>query len=200
MTIGPFTVKNRNVVKIIEEVMACFQFEDGISCQYDPLGIIQDKREKLKRGVYEHTGTERMNKLENKLVFSDGDESESEDIEIAKGLALVSLHEKGKMPLGQEKASPASKKKKVKRVKVLKQPPFSILEHSSPNIMMVKGEVTSTQSIIDHYSELNDQTKTNDQEQLRSTASPQLISALDREKQMLKVAIIQPSKAKNNSK
>ena len=65
---------------------------------------------------------------------------------------------------------------------------------------MVKGEVTTTQSIIDHYSEPNDQTKTNDQDKLKSTAAPQLISALDKEKQMLKVAIIQPSKAKNVSK
>ena len=34
---------------------------------------------------------------------------------------------------------------------------------------------------------------------MKSTAAPRLISALDREKQMLKVAIIQPSKAKNTS-
>ena len=67
------------------------------------------------------------------------------------------VHEKGKRPLGHEKTSPTSKKKRVKRVKVLKEPHFHILEHSSPNIMMVKGEVTTTQPIIDHYSELNDQ-------------------------------------------
>ena len=98
--------------------MAFFQFEEDISCQYDPLGVIQDKRKKMKRGVYEHTCTERMNKLENKLVFSNGDESDSADTEIAKGLALVSVHEKGKRPLGQGKKSPASEKKKIKRVKV----------------------------------------------------------------------------------
>ena len=40
VTVGPFTVKNRNVVKIIEEIMVRFQFEEDISCQYDPLGII----------------------------------------------------------------------------------------------------------------------------------------------------------------
>lgn len=74
MTVGPFTIKNRNDVKIIEEIMVCFQFEEDMSCQYDPLRIIQEKRKKLRWGVYEHTGTEWMNKLENKLVFSDGDE------------------------------------------------------------------------------------------------------------------------------
>lgn len=131
-----------------------------------------------------------MNKLANKLVFSDGDESDSEDTEIAKGLAFVSVQEKGKRPLGQEKTSPGSEKKRVKRFKVLKEPPFQILELSSPNIMIVKGKVTTTQSIIDHYSKLNDQTKTNDQDKLKSTVAPQLISALDKEKQMFKVAII----------
>jgi hypothetical protein len=40
VTIGPFTVKNRNVVKIIEEIIVFFQFEEDIACQYDPLGII----------------------------------------------------------------------------------------------------------------------------------------------------------------
>ena len=100
MTIGPFTVKNKNDVKIIEEIMACFQFEEDISCQYDPLGIIQEKRKKLKWGVYEHKGTEEMNKLANKLVFIDGHEWDSEDTEIAKGLALVTVQEKGKRPLG----------------------------------------------------------------------------------------------------
>ena len=163
-------------------MMACFKFEEDISCQYDPLGIIQDKRINLKRGVYEHIGTERMDKFANKLVFSDGDESNSEDTEIAKGLALVSSQEKGKNILGQEKTSPTSKKKKVKMVKVLKEPPFQILEHSSIKKMIVKGEVTSTQSIIDHYLELNDQTKTNDWDKLKSTIAPQLISSLDKEK------------------
>ena len=55
---------------MIEEIMVCFQFEEDIPCQYDPLGIIQEKRKKLKRGVYEHKGTEEMSKLENQLTFS----------------------------------------------------------------------------------------------------------------------------------
>ena len=62
--------------------------------------------------------------------------------------------------------------------------------------MIIKGEVTTTQSIIDHYSELNIQTKTNDQNKLKSFVAPQLISALNKEKQMLRVAVIQPSNAK----
>ena len=57
VTVGPFTFKNSNVVKIIEEIMVFFQFEEDIACQYDPLGIIQEKRRKLKLGAYEHIGT-----------------------------------------------------------------------------------------------------------------------------------------------
>ena len=140
-----------------------------------------------------------MNKSENKLSFSDGDESDSKDTKIEKSLALVSVHEKGKRPLGHEKTSPSLEKKKVKKVKMSKEPPFHILEHSSLNIMMVKGEVATRQSIIDHYSELNDQIKLNDQDKLKSIDAPQLISALDKENQMLKVDIIQPLKAKGTS-
>ena len=32
MTIGPFTVKNKNVAKLIEDIMVCFQFEEYIPC------------------------------------------------------------------------------------------------------------------------------------------------------------------------
>ena len=41
MTVGPFTVKNKNDAKLIEDIMACFKFKEDIRCQYDPLGIIQ---------------------------------------------------------------------------------------------------------------------------------------------------------------
>ena len=182
MTVGPFTLKNKKVVKLIGEIMICFQFEEDIFCQYDPLGIIQEKRKKLKRGVYEHKGTKEMSKLTNKLAFSDGDESDFEDTEISKILALVTVQEKGKMPLDQEGISPASEKKRVKRIKVSKQLAFQVQEHSSPNIMIIKGEVTTIQSIIDHYLELNIQTKTNDQGKLNSYVAPHLVSSLDKEK------------------
>ena len=62
--------------------------------------------------------------------------------------------------------------------------------------MIIKGEVTTTQSIIDHYSDLNTQ-KIDNQSKLKISSTPKLINALDKEKQMLKVAVIQPSKAKD---
>ena len=48
MTVGPYTIKNKNVSKLIEDIMVSFQFEEYIPCQYDPLGITQEKRKKLK--------------------------------------------------------------------------------------------------------------------------------------------------------
>ena len=66
-----------------------------------------------------------MSKLANKLTFLDGDESDSEDTQIAKSLALVSAHKKGKSPSGSEKTSPASEKKKVKRVNCQRNLPFT---------------------------------------------------------------------------
>ena len=113
-----------------------------------------------------------MSKLENKLTFSDEGKSDSEDTEITKSLALVIVQEKGKRPLDQEGTSPTSEKKKAKRIKLSKEPAFQVLKHSSPNIMIIKGEVTTTQYIIDHYSEINIQTKTNDQGKLKSSAAP----------------------------
>ena len=78
-------------------------------------------RKKLKRGVYEHKGTEEMSKLENELTFSDEGELDSEDIEIIKSLDLVTVQEKGKRHLEQQGILPTTKKKKIKKLKLSKE-------------------------------------------------------------------------------
>ena len=65
-----------------------------------------------------------MSKLANKLTFSDEGELDSEDNETTKSLALVTVKEKDKRPLDQEGTSPTSEKKKVKRIKLSKDPSF----------------------------------------------------------------------------
>lgn len=60
-------------------MLTCFSFEKDVSCQYDPTGVIHEKRRKLKRGTYEHKGTSEMEKLANKFVYSD----EEKDLEEA---------------------------------------------------------------------------------------------------------------------
>ena len=40
ITIGPFIVKNRAAIELIDDIMACFGFALDFSCQYDPFHII----------------------------------------------------------------------------------------------------------------------------------------------------------------
>ena len=74
ITIVPFTVKNKTSTQLI---LACFGFEEDVSCQYDPIKIIQEKRKELKRGKYDHKGTSEMEKLANKFTYLD-EEKDSE--------------------------------------------------------------------------------------------------------------------------
>lgn len=57
ITVGPFTVKNRASIELIDDIMACFGFSLDLSCQYDPLHIISKKIKIQKRGNCEHQGT-----------------------------------------------------------------------------------------------------------------------------------------------
>ena len=62
--------------------------------------------------------------------------------------------------------------------------------------MVIKGKTTNTQSIIEHYSDLNAQMRKDrqsKQDKLKNISSPQLISALDKEKHVM-IVVIQPSK------
>lgn len=79
--VGPFTVKSKAVVKIIDEMLVCFNFEEDEAFQYDPCQIISNKRKKLKRGSYEHKGTHEMKELANKIIFSSKEVEDLEDSE-----------------------------------------------------------------------------------------------------------------------
>ena len=51
--------------------------------------------------------------------------------------------------------------------------------------MVIKGKATSTQSIIEHYSDLNAQMRKDREskhDKLKNISSPQLISVIDKEK------------------
>lgn len=41
--VGPFTVKSKVTVKLIDEMLVCFNFEEYMACQYDPCQIISNK-------------------------------------------------------------------------------------------------------------------------------------------------------------
>ena len=57
---------------------------------------------------------------------------------------MVIVQEKGKRPLEQEGTLPTTKKKKIKKLKSSKEHALQVLEHSSPNIMRIKGETKTT--------------------------------------------------------
>jgi hypothetical protein len=69
ITLGPFTVKNKSTIELIDDIMACFCFQEDPSCQYDPHHIISNRRKKQKRSRYDHKGTIEMEQMVNKLTF-----------------------------------------------------------------------------------------------------------------------------------
>ena len=74
LTLGPFTVKHKYIVELIDDIMVCFGFQEEPSCQYDPYHIISNRMKKKKRNQYEHKGTNEMEKMKNKLTLSSEDE------------------------------------------------------------------------------------------------------------------------------
>ena len=69
ITIGPFIVRNKVVMELIDDRMAFYGFLEEPSCQYDHHHLISKRRKKQKRGNYENQGTQEMEVMENKLTF-----------------------------------------------------------------------------------------------------------------------------------
>ena len=156
----------------------------NISCQYDLVRVIQEKRKKLKRGTYEHIVTSKMEKLENKFAYSD----EGKDLEEAEAMEIIVLtkeEEKGKISMKQDCVEGSTEKKKVKRPKLSKEHILQIVEHTQ--------SMVNTQSIIQSYTDVKE--KEIKLDKLMDTQSPQLISALEKDTQVMRIAIIQSQKA-----
>ena len=98
ITLGPFTVKNKSIVELIDDIMACFGFQEEPSCQYDPHHIISDRRKKQKRSRYDHKGTNEMEQMANKLTLS-SEEEESDGIEEMNTTAMIIVDDKRKRPM-----------------------------------------------------------------------------------------------------
>ena len=71
-----------------------------------------------------------------------------------------------------------------------------VVEYATPTITTEKGKVVDTEKAIrDHYTDLSAVSKMNRnkiREQLRVENPPQMLTTLDKESKMLKVAVIQP--------
>ena len=62
--------------------------------------------------------------------------------------------------------------------------------------MLLERKIDTEKTLIQHYSSLKlhaNQERDVIEEEVRSTQSPQLISALDRKSQMMKIVVIQPT-------
>ena len=129
ITIGPFTVKNKTTIQLIEDILACFTFEEDVSWQYDPIKIIQEKTRKLKRGKYDHKDTSEMEKLANKFTYSD-EEKDSEEVKAMESTDLTKVEEKGKIPLEQDCAQGSIERERAKKPKLAKEPVLQIVEHT----------------------------------------------------------------------
>ena len=103
---------------------------------------------------------------------------------------------KGKGKVGQDpmitttSASPSTKK-----LKVFKDPFLQIVDYPTPTMETIIGEQVDTEkTLIENYVSLKlqeSQEREITEEKFRSTQPPQLISALDKKIQMMKIVMIQ---------
>lgn len=80
--VGPSTIKNREAIGLVDDMMAFFDFTQGFSCQYGPLHIISKKTKRKKRGNYEHQGILEMEQMTNKLTLPPGSNKQNELINL----------------------------------------------------------------------------------------------------------------------
>jgi len=118
-TLGPFTMKHKSIVELIDDIMACFGFQEEPSCQYYPHHIISYRRKKKKRSRYDHKGTVEIKQMANKFTLS-SEEEESDDIEEMYTTAMIIVDDKGKRPM--EIIESSASDRKDKKPKLVKEP------------------------------------------------------------------------------
>ena len=196
ITVGPFTVKNRVAIELIDDMMACFCFSQDFYCQYDPLHIISKKRKWKKRGNYEHQGTPEMEQMANKITLPSGPNRQNEMMNLAT-TSTVQTDTKGKRNIGQDLMITRTTSPLSKNLKLFKDPFFQIVDYPTTTMETTTGEEANTRkTLIENYGSLKLQASQERQltkEIFRSIQPPQLISALDKKSQMMKIAIIQPT-------
>ena len=130
-----------------------------------------------------------------KLTLPSDPDKQSEMIDL-ETTSNVQSDPKEKRKVGQDPiittttASPSTKK-----LKLFKGPFLQIVDYPTPTKEIVIGEQVDTEkTMIEHYGSLKlqaSQEREFTEEKLRSTQPPQLISALDKKIQMMKIVVIQ---------
>ena len=197
MTIGPFTIKIRETIQLTDDIMDCFGFALDHSCQYDTLHIFPKKKKRKKRGNYEHQGTPKMEKMANKLTLPSDPNRKSEMMDLVT-TSNPKIDPKGKRKVVQDPMiTTTSAIPSAKKLKVFKDPFLQIVDYPTPTMQTIIGEKVDTEkTLIEHYGSLKlqaSQERESIEEKLRSTQPPQLISALEKKIQMIKIVGIQPS-------
>ena len=134
ITIGPFLVKNRATIELIDDIMACFGFASYFSCQYDPLHLISKKKKRQKRGNYEHQGTPEMDQMANKSTLTTYPNMKSEMMD------LVTTSDPLTSPKGKKKVSSVSlltttfASPLAKKLKVFKDSFLQIVDYPTPTM------------------------------------------------------------------
>jgi hypothetical protein len=143
ITVGPFTIKNRVAIELIDDIMACFKFALESSCQYDPLHIISKKRKIQKRGNYEHQGALEMEQMANKLTLPLGSNKQNELINLTM-TSTIQTDPKGKRKICQDPMIRSTTSPSAKKLKLFKDPFLQIVDYPTPTVETTKGEEVDT--------------------------------------------------------
>ena len=133
--------------------------------------------------------------MANKLTFLT-DEEKLDEPRNMDMTALVMADDKGKRKIGQENEAISTSNPTAKKLKIVKDPFIQVVEYPTPTMELPKGnEIDTKKTILEHYSSLKvraNKERESTKDILRSTQTPQLISALDKKSQLMKITIIQP--------
>lgn len=103
---------------------------------------------------------------------------------------------KGKRKIWQEMLITSTTSPSTMKPKIVKDSFLQVVEYPTPTMESTKGkEVDTEKYILEHYSYLKvhaSQERELTEERLRCTQPPQLINALDKKSQMMKIEVIQP--------
>ena len=134
-----------------------------------------------------------MEQMENKLTLPLDPNKRNEMMDLAT-TSNVQTDPKGKRKIGQDPMITTTKIPPVKKLKLFKDPFLQIVDYPIPTMEITKGEeVDIEKTLIEHYGSLKlqaSQEREINEEKLRSTQPPQLISALDKKSQMMKIVVI----------
>ena len=111
--------------------------------------------------------------------------------------STVQIDPKGKWKVGQDPMITSTTSPSAKKLKLFKDPFLQIVDYPTPIMeTTIEEEVDTEKTLIEHYGSLKlqaSQDREITEERLRSIQPPQLISALDKKRQMMKIVVIQPT-------